>query len=135
MQPNRLEKALALGAHAVIDSRNEDVTVRLVELHGDASDAFGITGHAGTDIFIDAAGVPAVVKTVIASAKQGAVFGTVAIHHGPIEAQFQDLIPTELTIVASMGYEDEFFEVADVERAILLAGTPGATDKVVATFD
>jgi threonine dehydrogenase-like Zn-dependent dehydrogenase len=156
VQPNRLKKALALGADAVIDSRTEDVAARLVELHGDASDAFGITGHAGTDIFIDAAGVPAVVNTVIAAAKQGAVFGIVAIHHTPIEVQFQDLIPTELTIIASMGYEDEFFQVADdleenwekyalivgdvipfgeVERAIRLAGTPGATDKVVVTFD
>lgn len=156
IQPNRLEKALALGADAVINSAEEDVVARLVELHGSASDAFGATGLPGTDIFIDAAGVASVVRTVLTSAKQGAVLGVVAIHHAPIEVQFQDLIPKELTIVASMGYADEFFQVADdleqnwekyalivsdlrpfsdVEAAIRLAGTPGATDKVVVTFD
>lgn len=44
VQPNRLEKALALGADAVINAAEENVVARLVELHGSASDAFGITG-------------------------------------------------------------------------------------------
>jgi len=156
VQPNRLEKALKLGADAVVNSAEEDLVARLVELHGEASDAFGMPGLPGTDVYIDAAGVAPVVKTVLGSAKQGARLGVVAIHHAPIEVDFQALIPKELTIVASMGYEDEFFQVADdleanwekyalivsdllpfseVEAAIRLAGTPGATDKVIVTFD
>lgn len=156
VQANRLEKALLLGADAVVNSAEEDLVARLVELHGSASDAFGVTGLPGTDIYLDAAGVSSVVETVLASAKQGAVLGVVAIHRRPIEVAFQGLIPKELTIVASMGYQDEFFEVADdleknwekyalivsdvipfteVEEAIRLAGQPGATDKVVVTFD
>lgn len=156
VQQNRLEKALQLGADAVINSTEEDLVARLVELHGPASDAFGTPGLPGTDVYIDAAGVAPVVNAVLASAKQGARLGVVAIHRTPIEVDFQSLIPKELTIVASMGYEDEFFQVADdleanwekyalivsdlkpfaeVEDAIRLAGTPGATDKVVVTFD
>ncbi|MFK0154772.1 zinc-binding dehydrogenase [Streptomyces sp. NPDC090493] len=155
VQPNRLDKALKLGADAVIDSRTEDVRARLVELHGAASDAFGRQGLPGTDIYLDAAGVPAVVKTVLAGPKLGAVYGVVAIHHTPVEVDFQSLIPSELTIVHSMGHPTEMADVVadieentekyalivsdtvpfpEVERAVDLAGKPGATDKVVVTF-
>lgn len=105
---------------------------------------------------LDAAGVPSVVRTVLDSAKQGATLGVVAIHRQAIEVDFEALIPRELTIVASMGYAEEFFQVADdlernwekyalivsdvkpfaeVEDAVRLAGMPGATDKVVVIFD
>jgi len=155
VQPNRLEKALAVGADAVINSREEDVMARLVELHGSASDAFGRTGLPGTDIYLDAAGVPAVLKTVLGHTKLGATLGIVAIHKTPIEVDFQMLIPSELDIRLSMGHPTEIFEVTDdiidnwekyalivsdlvpfaeTARAIELAGTPGATDKVVVTF-
>ncbi|WP_223690707.1 zinc-dependent alcohol dehydrogenase [Leifsonia poae] len=156
VQANRLEKALRLGADAVVNSAEEDLAERLVQLHGSGADAFGVQGLPGTDIYLDAAGVPSVVEFVLRSAKQGARLGVVAIHRKTIEVDFEALIPKELAIVASMGYADEFFQVADdleanwekyalivsdvvpfdsVERAIRLAGTPGATDKVVVTFD
>ncbi|WP_284984465.1 zinc-binding dehydrogenase [Arthrobacter sp. efr-133-TYG-118] len=156
VQTNRLTKALALGADAVVNSAEEDLLERLVALHGAASDAFGVQGLPGTDIYLDAAGVPSVVQTVLQSAKQDATLGIVAIHRKPIEVDFEGLIPKELTIVASMGYSEEFFQVADdltanwekyalivsdvrpfedVEDAIRLAGTPGTTDKVVVTFE
>ena len=56
--PSRLDKALAVGADAVIDSNTEDVRERLVDLHGEGESMFG--GRADTDIYLDAAGVPAV---------------------------------------------------------------------------
>lgn len=156
VQPNRLKTALELGADAVIDSRKGNVGARLIELHGTGGDAFGRSDLADTDIYLDAAGVPAVVETVFAGPKLGAVFGIVAIHHQPIEVDFQMLIPSELTIVHSMGHpEGEMFEVArdiidhaelygrivsdlvpieDVARALELAATPAAANKVVVTF-
>lgn len=155
VQPNRLAKALAVGADAVINSLEEDVMARLVELHGSAGDAFGRTGLPGTDIYLDAAGVSAVLKTVLGNTKQGATLGIVAIHKTPVEVDFQMLIPAELDIRMSMGHPTEIFEVTDdiinnwekyaliasdivpfseSARAIELAGTPGATDKVVVTF-
>jgi threonine dehydrogenase-like Zn-dependent dehydrogenase len=66
------------------------------------------------------------------------------------------ILRSELTIIASMGYPDEIFEVtpmlaanwerfakiishrvpfSDAPRAYDLAITPGAADKVVVTFD
>ncbi|MGO4681262.1 zinc-dependent alcohol dehydrogenase [Microbacterium sp. 2MCAF23] len=155
IQPNRLAKALALGADAVIDSRTEDVRARLRELHGEGSDSFGRPGIPGTDIYLDAAGVAAVPEAVFAGPKLGAVYGIVGIHQKPIQMDSQMLIPSELTIVHSMGHPTEMTAVAqdiadntdlytriisdvipfeEVAAAIDLAGRPEATDKVVVTF-
>ena len=156
VQPNRLETALKLGANAVIDSAQEDVRARLVELHGTGTDAFHRPGLPDTDIYLDAAGVPSVAEIVFAGPKQGAVYGIVAIHRKPLVMDSQMLIPSELTIVHSMGHPEEMFAVTQdiiehtddyalivsdvipfdrVAEAIDLAGRPGATSKVVVSFD
>lgn len=151
--PARLDKALQLGADAVIDSGAEDVVARLIELHG-AGQAMR-PGKAGTDIYFDAAGAPAVLQTALAAAKTGATLGIVAVHKEPVPVDFATVMSSEITIVGSMGYPDEIFEVTDdlvanwekyalivshtipfaeVDRALALAATPGAADKVVVTF-
>lgn len=154
--PSRLEKALQIGADAVINSAEEDVASRLAELHGDASQPLTPGLRPGTDIYLDAAGVAAVPQTVTSIAKHGATFGVVAVHKHPVELDFGGILTTELTIVWSMGYPTEIFEVTDdiienwqkyamivsdripFERALdalELATTPGAAEKVVVTFD
>jgi len=154
--PNRLEKALAIGADAVINSAEENVIERLVELHG-RSTALGVRGlKAATDGYIDAAGAPAVFQTVVEAAGHGAKLTVVAVHKKPVELDLGALLTTELTISLSMGYPTEIFEVTDdiienwqkyaliisdripfdrVEEAFELAATPGAAEKVVVTFD
>src|SRR6476619_3241089 len=152
--PARLEKALKVGADAVIDSSAHDVAARLLELHGEGSSMFG--GKAGTDIYFDAAGAPAVIQTALASAKTGAKLGVVAVHKQPVPVDFLNLMSNEITIVGSMGYPDELFDVTkdlvanwekyaviishtipfdDVDDALKTATTPGAADKVVVTFN
>ncbi len=152
--PSRLDKALAVGADAVIDSNTEDVRERLVDLHGEGESMFG--GRADTDIYLDAAGVPAVLDTAIASAKQGATIGVVAVHKQPVPVDLVTLMSHEITVVGSMSYPDEFFAVtadlvanwrryalivsdtipfAEIDTALAKAGTPGAADKVVVTRD
>ena len=154
VQPSRLAKALQVGASAVIDSSTEDVATRLVELHGDAPLRPGDSRPA-TDIYIDAAGVPAVIETVQKIAKHGARLSIPAVHKKPVEVDFGALLSTELTITMSRGYPTEIFEVTNdiiaaweryaliisdtlpfdrVQEAITLATTPGAADKVVVTF-
>lgn len=154
--PSRLEKALQIGADAVINSAEEDVAARLVELHGDGSSMLVRGVRSGTDIFLDAAGAPVIPTTVAGVAKQGATFGVVAVHKKPVELDFGAILTTELTIVFAMGYPTEIFEVTDdiIENwqkyaliisdklpfdqaldALTLAKTPGAADKVVVTFD
>jgi (R,R)-butanediol dehydrogenase/meso-butanediol dehydrogenase/diacetyl reductase len=154
--PSRLEKALLIGADAVVNSAEEDVATRLVELQGDGSSPFVRGVRVGTDVFLDAAGAPVVPPLVAAIAKHGATLGIVAVHKRPIELDFGGILPTELNLVFSMGYPTEIFEVTDdiienAERyaliisdelpfdraldALTLAATPGAADKVVVTFE
>ncbi len=151
--PRRLEKAIKVGADAVINSTDEDVTQRLIELHGPGESMF--PGKADTDIFLDAAGVPAVIDTALGAAKRGARVGIVAVHKTPVPVDFINVMSNEITIVGSMGYPDEIFEVTkdivanwekyavivshtipfdDVDEALQTASTPGAADKVIVTF-
>jgi L-iditol 2-dehydrogenase len=151
--PERLEKALKIGADAVINSADDDVPSRLIELHGEGESRF--PGKAGTDIYFDAAGAPAVINTALAAAKKGATLGVVAVHKEPVPVEFVNVMSNEITIVGSMGYPDEIFEVTkdlvanwekyalivshtvpfdNVGEALEMANTPGAADKVVVTF-
>ena len=153
--PSRLEKALAVGADAVIDSAREDVTARLTELHGPGVNALG-QPRPGTDIYVDAAGVAAVFDTVVGSAKWGAKLVMVAVHKKGSEIDLGGMLRSELTLVASQGYPTEIFEVtpelvehqerfaklishrvpfSEVDRAFELALTPGAAEKIVVTLD
>jgi len=89
--PERLEKALEIGADAVINSAQEDVGERLVELHGDAASAMVRGVRPGTDIYYDAAGAAIVPQTVANIAKQGATLGIVSVHRDPVEPPFGDI--------------------------------------------
>jgi 2-desacetyl-2-hydroxyethyl bacteriochlorophyllide A dehydrogenase len=149
----RLDKALRVGADAVINSADEDVVSRLIELHGEGEALF--PGKAGTDIYLDAAGAKPVIDIALTAAQKGATLGIVGVHKEPVPVEFGNVMTNEITIVGSMGYPDEIFEVTkdlianwekyallishrvpfvDVDEALRLASTPGATDKVVVTF-
>ncbi|MFJ8778548.1 zinc-binding dehydrogenase [Streptomyces sp. NPDC102476] len=152
--PERLETALAVGADAVVDSAKEDLTGRLRGLHGEAANALG-QPRVGTDVYIDAAGAPAVFDAVIANAKWHARLVMVAVQKKG-EVDLGGMLRSELTLIASQGYPTEIFEVtaelvehrerfaklishrvpfSEVGRAFELALTPGAAEKVVVTFD
>ena len=153
--PERLETALTVGADAVINSATEDVTARLTELHGAAANALG-QPRAGTDIYIDAAGVAAVFNATVDAAKWGAKLVMVAVQKKGADIDLGGMLRSELTLVASQGYPTEIFEVrpeivehheqfarlishrvpfAEAGRAFELAMTPGAAEKVVVTFE
>ncbi|MCY0879761.1 MAG: zinc-binding dehydrogenase [Firmicutes bacterium] len=153
--PHRLDKALAVGADAVINSQEEDVVDRLIALHGTATDAVGHGPKADTDVFLDAAGAPDVILSALRAAKHRAVLAIVAVHKVPVAIDFGAILAAEVDIRLSMGYPTEIFEVTDAliahwpkyahiishtlpfDRALdalALARTPGAADKVVVTF-
>ncbi|UQC86307.1 alcohol dehydrogenase [Colletotrichum lupini] len=78
----RLEKALKVGADAVVNSAEaEDLAAKLVELQGDGATAQNRGTRPGTDIFLDAAGAPPVPAQVCKMAKRGATFGIVIAPH------------------------------------------------------
>ncbi|MDM3974480.1 zinc-binding dehydrogenase [Mycobacterium marseillense] len=151
--PGRLDKALQIGADEVINSADEDVVARLIDLHGAGESMY--PGKAGTNIYLDAAGVPAVVNTALAAAQRGATVGIVGVHKEPVPVDLINVMSNEITLLGSMGYPDEIFEVTkdlvanwekyalivshtigfgNVGEALELAQTPGAADKVVVTF-
>ncbi|WP_019147658.1 zinc-binding dehydrogenase [Timonella senegalensis] len=152
----RLKVALEVGADAVINSAEEDVIARLIELQGAVTSQFGRSGFAGADIYIDAAGIPAVIETILKAAKPRAVLTIPAVHKKPIEIDFGAILMQKLDIRWAMGYPTEIFEVTDsiitnphlyakiishtfpfdqALEAFELAKTPGAADKVVVLFD
>src|SRR5687768_13018879 len=67
LAPERLERAVALGARAAFDPTREDLRARLLELHGSAR-IFN-RDAVGTDAFIDAAGAPNILSDVVRMAK------------------------------------------------------------------
>ncbi|GAB2466499.1 zinc-dependent alcohol dehydrogenase [Xylanimonas ulmi] len=154
--PTRLDKALRVGADAVINSAEEDVATRLVELHGQAPASVTPGARPDTDVYYDAAGAPAVIHTVLAAAKREARLTIVAVHKHPVEIDLGQILTTEITIRMSMGYPTEIFQVTDdivgnwnkyaliisdrlpfdrALEALDLAKTPGAADKVTVVFD
>lgn len=138
----------------MINSAEEDTVARLVELHGEGEAMFG--GKAGSDIYLDAAGVPAVIDTAVKAAKKGATIGVVAVHKQPVPVDMLSLMSNEIAIVGSIGYPDEFFGVTDdlvknwdkyaviishtigyddLDDAFTKAATPGAADKIIVTAE
>lgn len=154
--PSRLDKARQLGADDVINSAVEDLEARLYQIHGEVPSAVGGI-RCGADIYLDAAGAPAIPATVFKLIKTSATYGVVAIHKKPVEVDLQGLLMLDITIALSGGYTDtEIFTITDdlidnweqyaqiisdpipytdVERGLNLALTPGAADKIVIVFD
>jgi 2-desacetyl-2-hydroxyethyl bacteriochlorophyllide A dehydrogenase len=149
----RLNKALQVGADAVINSAVEDLPTRLIELHGKGDSIW--PDRAGTDIYLDAAGVPAAINSSFGLAQRGAKIGVVAVHKEPVTLDLMNVMSNELTVVGSMGYPTEIFEVTkdvvenwetyqliishtfdfdDLDEALRCVSTPGAADKVIITL-
>ena len=120
LAPERLERATALGARAVINPAKEDVRARLMELHGKARilnrDA------VGTDAFIDAAGAPSLVSQVIGMAKFHSRLVITAAYMKPVEVTLGAMLTTEMTITTAVGYPTEMPEV--------IAALPRLKDKI-----
>lgn len=105
----RLERAMALGAKAVVNPSRENVRARLLELHGPgrvlSRDA------VGTDAFIDAAGAPNLLMDVIGMAKFQSRLVITAAYMKPVEINLGMMLTTEMTITTALGYPTEMPEV------------------------
>jgi 2-desacetyl-2-hydroxyethyl bacteriochlorophyllide A dehydrogenase len=149
----RLERAKALGARAVINPAKENVRERLRELHG--------TGRVlnreavGTDAFIDAAGAPSILNDVVRMAKFQSRLVVTAAYMKPVEFDLGAMLTTEMTLTTAVGYPTEMPQVVAalprlrdkagslishrypfgrVIEALAVAGTP-ASAKVMIDID
>jgi (R,R)-butanediol dehydrogenase / meso-butanediol dehydrogenase / diacetyl reductase len=148
----RLERAKALGARAVINPAKEDVRARLSELHGSAR-VFS-RESVGTDAYIDAAGAPNILSDVVKMAKFHSRMVITAAYMKPVLLDLGAMLTTEMTITTAVGYPTEMAEVIaalprlrdkartlishrfpfeQVIEAIGIAGTP-ASAKVMVDF-
>jgi (R,R)-butanediol dehydrogenase/meso-butanediol dehydrogenase/diacetyl reductase len=109
LAPERLERAMALGARAVINPAKEDVRARLKELHGTAR--IFSREAVGTDAYIDAAGAPNIVSDVIGMAKFQSRLVITAAYMKPIQIDLGAMLTTEMTITTAVGYPDEMPDV------------------------
>jgi 2-desacetyl-2-hydroxyethyl bacteriochlorophyllide A dehydrogenase len=120
LSPERLERATALGARAVINPVKEDVRARLLELHGSAR-VFSREA-VGTDAYIDAAGAPSILSDVISMAKFQSRLVVTAAYMKPVQIDLGAMLTTEMTITTAVGYPDEMPDV--------IAALPRLRDKV-----
>ena len=111
LAPERLERAKALGARAVINPKEEDVFERLKELHGTEM-CFGKV-KTGTDAYIDAAGAPNIVSDVIRMGKSHARLVVTAAHMKPVPLDLSAMLTTEMTITTAVGYPTEMNDVLE----------------------
>jgi (R,R)-butanediol dehydrogenase/meso-butanediol dehydrogenase/diacetyl reductase len=153
LAPERLERAKALGARAVINPAKEDVRARLAELHGTAR-VFSREA-VGTDAYIDAAGAPSILSDVISMAKYQSRLVVTAAYMKPVQIDLGAMLTTEMTITTAVGYPDEMpavitalprlrdkvrslishrFPFDKVIDALGVAGTP-ASAKVMIQFE
>jgi 2-desacetyl-2-hydroxyethyl bacteriochlorophyllide A dehydrogenase len=153
LSDERLGRAKALGARAVINPSRDNVRARLLELHGSAR-VFS-RESVGTDAYIDAAGAPSILSDVIGMAKYQSRLVITAAYMKPVEINLGTMLTTEMTITTAVGYPNEMPDViAALPRlrekvatlishrypfdkiidAFAMAGTP-ASAKVMVEFD
>jgi threonine dehydrogenase-like Zn-dependent dehydrogenase len=109
LAPERLARAKALGARAVIDPTQQDVRACLRELHGTAR--LFSRDCVGTDAYIDAAGAPSILSEVIGMAKYHSRLVITAAYLKPVEINLGAMLTTEMTITTAVGYPQEMPEV------------------------
>ena len=152
--PYRLALAETLGAAATCDVGQQDLLDALAERHG-AIEYYG-ERVAGTDVYIEATGVGAVLEQAIGLSCQGATVVVVGVHHEPIQVHPRILLMKELRLIGSMAYPDEFpaviemlssgtvdvsplithrFPLSDFTQALATARDPQQAGKVMVTMD
>lgn len=109
LAPERLERALALGARAAFDPTKVDLKEELGKLHG--TEMCMHKPAVGTDAYIDAAGSPAILPQVVNMAKYHARMVITAAYHQNLELPAGTMLTSEMTITTAVGYPTEMPEV------------------------
>lgn len=120
LSDDRLARASALGASAVINASRENVADRIRGVHG--SHAHFGKPVSNTDIYMDAAGGPTILNDVVQMAKWQARLIVTAAYTKPSTLDLMSMLLTEMSITTAMGYPTEMPEV--------LAHLPRLKDKV-----
>lgn len=120
LAPERLERALALGARSAFDPTGVDLKEELGRLHG--TEMCMHKPAVGTDAYIDAAGAPNILAQVIGMAKFHSRMVITAAYMKPLEFPAGQMLTSEMTITTAVGYPTEMPEV--------IAAMPRLKDKI-----
>lgn len=101
--PSRLERAKALGANVIINGTTESMTEALSKAHGSGS-RFG-TPFVGTDVFIDVAGAPPLLKEVMGIAKFRMRIAVVALYKQPCAIDLWKMMANEILISGAIALD------------------------------
>jgi len=112
--PFRLERALRLGARATINPAEQDVRKRLGELHGTQYHFMAGEDVVNTDTFLDMAGAPSLVPSILDMCRMGARIVITAVYSKPVPIDFRIMLMKEATITTAIGYPTEFREIVDM---------------------
>jgi 2-desacetyl-2-hydroxyethyl bacteriochlorophyllide A dehydrogenase len=109
LAPERLERAMALGARAAFDPTKVDLAAKLAELHG--TTRIFSREAVGTDAFIDAAGAPNILSDVVRMGKFQSRMVVTAAYMKPVPLDLSAMLTTEMTITTAVGYPTEMPDV------------------------
>jgi len=109
LAPERLERALALGAAAVINAGTENLRERVLAIHG-SHKYFG-RDVANTNAFIDAAGGPNILSDVIGFIRLQGRFVITAAYMKPVSIHLGAMLTTEIELTTAVGYPTEMPDV------------------------
>ena len=154
LSPLRRERALALGARAAFDPRDQDPATALKELRGCAK-IWGVD-YPKTDIYFEVSGARGVLSRLADLSMKRSRIIMVAMQRDPVTFDGTRLMSKELTLIGASGYPTEFPEVmqgianravdpeamithrfpfTDFDRAFEVANDADHAAKVVLTFD
>lgn len=153
IDPSARRRALALelGAEEALDPEADDVWARLAARHGEVATLAGPA--AGTDVYVEASGVGAVLSDIVAHAGPGATVSIVAVHHAEVPISALLVMMKQLTLRGAMEYPARFSSaiellarrdlsaiathrvpVAEFDRALALLQGSKDCGKVLITF-
>lgn len=95
----RKEKALQIGADAVIDPTEEDVAARVKEM----------TDGEGAEHSFDAAGIQETLNTALHATRKGGNVTIISIWEGPVQINPNDIVLSELNVAGTICYTPEDF--------------------------
>ncbi|MDY0012593.1 MAG: zinc-binding dehydrogenase [Rhodocyclaceae bacterium] len=151
----RLQRALALGASAVVNPARSDLKEELGALFGVVRHPMTGQKSVGADLFLDAAGFGPLIADAVGMARSGARIVIVAAHKQPLPLDMNQIMTKELVVRGSICYPTEFpdvlamlgddqvdltalvshvFPVEEFEAAFKTAADGKASAKVIVAF-
>jgi len=109
LSPLRRERALALGARAAFDPRENPPADILGELRGHG-EIWG-TPHPKTDIYFEASGANGLIAEITKFCNKNTRIITIALQRYPVELDGTKIMSKEISLIGSQGYPTEFPEV------------------------